>query len=230
MKRTKRVVRPKLERTKPIRSWTNAVSVTPVPSGEQVGDTVRNANRVIEEYLSAGRVSAQRFAGTTGPGGAPGTVQDIGQSMLRAVSDSVSLWLEFMARSMGGGTPAPPPPSSPAADTSPVLSMQPAGLRVAVEVDSVRPTTVVVDLRPDVRGADLCVDRLHPRDRGAAPLTGIEIGGTDGEIARIRLRVGSEHPPGVYDGVIIHKETSLPAGTISVDIKPRKTSPAKGDR
>jgi hypothetical protein len=148
--------------------------------------------------------------------------------MLRAVSDSVSLWLEFMARSMGG-TPAPPPASSPPADPSPVLSMPPPGVRVAVEVDSARPTTVVVDLRPDVRGVDLCVDRLHPRDRGAAPLTGIEIGGTDGEIARIRLRVGSEQPAGVYNGVIIHKASSLPAGTISVDIKPRKTSRTMSD-
>lgn len=228
--RKKRLVRPKLERTKPIRSWTNAVSVGPDPSGDQAGDSVRNANRVIEEYLSAGRASAQRFAGTNGPGGTPGTVQDIGQSMLRAVSDSVSLWLEFMARSMGGGTSAPAArPSSPPADPSPAPPMQSPGVRVAVEVDSVRPTTVSVDLRPDVRGVDLCVDRLHPRDGAGAPLTGVEIGDTDAEIPRIRLRVDPEHPPGVYDGVIIHRVTSLPAGTISVDIKPgRRTSRARG--
>jgi hypothetical protein len=218
--RTKRPVRPKLERTKPIRSWTNVVSVGPDPSGDQVGDNVRNANRVIEEYLSAGRATAQRFAGTNGLGGAPGSVQDIGQSMLRAVSDSMSLWLEFMARSMGGATSSPARPSSQPDDASSTPSMQSRGLRVAVEVDSIRPTTVAVDLRSDVRGVDLCVERLHPRNRAGAPLTGVEIAGTDAEMPRIRLRIDPEHPPGVYDGVIVNKVSSLPAGTISVDIRP----------
>jgi hypothetical protein len=225
--RTKRPVRPTLERTKPIRSWTNAVSVGPDPSGDQVGDNVRNANRVIEEYLSAGRASAQRFAGANGLGGPSGSVQDLGQSMLRALSDSVSLWLEFMARSMGAGTP-PPRPSSPPADTSAAPSTEShGGLRVAVEVESTRPTTVAVDLRPDVRGADLCVDRLHPRHRAGAPLTGVEIESTDAEIPRIRLRIDPEHPPGVYDGVIVHKVSSLPAGTISVDIRPGNIRPGR---
>ena len=220
----KRRVRPGLERTKPIRSWTTAVSVGSEPRGDRVGDNVRTANHVLEEYLSAGRATAQRFGGSGRPSG---NGPDISQGMMRAVSDSVTMWLEFMARTMGAATSPSTPPPSPLAETAPAPPQKP-GLRLAVEVDSIRPTTVSVDVRPDVRGSDLYVDRLHARARTGRPLTGIEIDAVDGEIPRIRLRVDPKIPAGVYDGVIVNKVSSLPAGTISVVIQQNRSSRQKG--
>jgi hypothetical protein len=224
MSTNERVRRPVLERTQPIRNWSNAVSTAPGTPGQQIGQDVQNANRVIEDYMSAGRASAGRFTASNRAASVLGSTEEVAQRMVRAASDSVNLWLEFMARSTGGavqpqehGGPSP----SPAAQAAPAHVPE-TELRVAVDVDSIRPTTVSLNLGPDARRSKLSVDRLHPRGSSVTPLTGVEINTAKREVVTVRLRVDPAQPAGLYHGVILDEATSLPAGTISVEIKSRR--------
>ncbi len=231
MEANERKRRPVLERTKPIRNWTNAVSVGPASSGQQIRQDVQNANRVIEEYMSAGRATAQRFEAASRAASVLGSTEDIAQRVVRAASDSMSLWLEFMARS-GGGLVQPQKDAVPPLSTTPNVPAAPAieGFQVAMEVDSLRPVTVSLDLRSDTRRSELTIGRLHPRDSKATPLKDVEIRAASRGGLTVRLRVEPDQPAGIYHGVMIDERTSLPAGTMSVEIKRRRTTSARKRR
>jgi len=210
-----RVRRPPLRRTKPIRNWSTVIS--PAPAGAPAGQEVHNANRVVEEYLRAGEASARLFQNAVG--GAPGTGNpDITQAMVRAASDMMSFWVELMTRSVGGMATAErathaTPRSAPGSDTG-------RDRRLSVAVDSRRPVTVGVDLRPDASAATLRLERLNRRGPGKAPpLAGAQIETSPGdEVVTIRLRVPPTQPPGVYYGVIVDEDSSRPVGNIHVEV------------
>jgi len=221
-----RVRRPTLERTKPIRNWSTVMS--PGPAGAPARPEVQNANRVVEEYLRAGEASARLFQNAVG--GTPGNGNpDIAQSMVRAASDMMSFWVELMTRSVGGMATAERTTS--AAPQAATGSEAGRDRRLSVAVDSRRPVTVSLDLRPDARGATLRLERLHRRGPGkAAPLAGAEIETSPrDELVTVRLHVASDQPPGVYFGVIVDEESSRPVGNISVELHGART-PAKSRR
>ena len=231
MPRNERKRRPVLERTKPIRNWGNAVSAGPVADEQRIGQDVQNANRVIEDYLAAGRATAQRF-GIGRAASVLGSTEEIAQRVVRAASDSMNLWLEFMARSSASGLPpqAQAERATASAPTVTAPSPETDDVRVAVEVDSVTPVTVSVAVRRGAQRTRLSVDRLHRRDAGAAPLTGIQIEETRDQVLTVRMRIAPEQQAGAYHGVIIDEATSLPAGTISVDIRHRRPVAARKRR
>ena len=215
--------RPPLDRTAPIRNWTTAVS--PGPSASPIGPDVQNANRVIEDYLRAGEASARLFQGALG-GSRNGAGPDLAQAMMRAASDMMSYWMQLMTRSAGNAVPTDGgaqagPPSPPAAQ-----EVKGAGARrVSVEVDSIRPAIVTVDLRPQAGTAGLTLERLHRQGAGAQPLTGARIESSpDGATVIIRLTVKPAQPAGIYHGVIVDEASSLPVGTISIEVKPGRGS------
>ncbi len=219
-----RIRRPPLSRTKPIRNWNNVVSVGAQQPDGLLGDDVQNANRVVEEYLRAGEASARLFQRATGLGSSLGDSQDVAQRMTRAAADLMTFWTELFARSTGGASPAagkngPPEgavPSSPSREPRQTMAEAPV---VAVEVHSVRPVTVTVDLRPEAKGILLCVDRLHARGPRALTIRGVEIERSDDtRIVTFRVRLPREQEPAVYTGVILDERTSLPAGTITVHV------------
>jgi hypothetical protein len=218
MARPDRVQRPTPARTKPNRSWATAVSAA--PPGAPIGPEVQNANRVVEEYLRAGEASARQFQNMLGGGARNGT-PDIAQGMVRAASDMMSFWVELMTRSVGGMTPGDPTRSTNPQHDAPRSDGSRERVRVSVAVDSRRPATVSVDVRPDARSATLRLERLHRRGTGRGVLlSGAAIETSSGdEPITIRLRVAPEQPAGVYHGVIVDEETSRPVGTITVELQ-----------
>ena len=96
--------------------------------------------------------------------------------MVRAASDSMGLWLEFMTRSTGGVLQPQQRSDMPAAAPTPPMPVpETEGLRMAVEVDSVHPVTVSLSLRSHALLSELSVDRLHSRDFKGTTLTGVRI-------------------------------------------------------
>jgi hypothetical protein len=136
----------------------------------------------------------------------------------------MSFWLELMARLAGSVAPAGSGAATvpPAGVTPPDREPRTRGAaRVSVEVTSDRPITVTLDLRAHDGRSRLHADRLHARDAGGPHLTGVEIEvrpDTDQVIVRVRVDPGQ--PAGQYDGVIVDDGSSLPCGTISVDVRP----------
>jgi hypothetical protein len=216
-----RVRRPALERTAPIRNWASVIPGGAAPSGGEVAQGVQNANRVLEEYLRAGESAARLFQRPSRNTGG-GDSQDLVQGMVRAASDLTTFWLELFARSSGAPSQSAAAVNPPSATVEPRAASDP--VRVTVEVSSGRPVSVTVDLRPEARGATLCAGRLHPRESSAPPLPGVELGTSDSNRGIVvRLRVGPKPPPGTYDGVIVDEQSSLPVGTISVEVQPAAT-------
>jgi hypothetical protein len=216
-----RLRRPVLKRTKPIRSWATVVSPEPLIQS-QIGPDLQNANRALEEQMRAGAVTARLFQAALGLNTGSGDSQDVTQRMVRAWSDLMSFWLEFVTRSTGGmaqaterATATYPQPAEPSKEPS-----SPEPLRVTVEIDCVRPAKVTVDLPLRARGSKLYVDRLHARGSNAPAITNTEIAiSPDEHLVVIRLHIDPDQPAGVYNGVIVEEETSLPVGTISVEVQ-----------
>jgi hypothetical protein len=198
---------------------------------------------VVEEYLRAGEDSARLFqravAGATGNGDS-----DLVSRMVRAGSDMMTFWLELMARSAGS---VARPSGSGAATVSPASVTPPDrepwtgdAARVSIEVASHRPAVVSLDLRGLDARSRLHADRLHARDTGGPPLTGVEFEllPDDGRVV-VRVRIDPGQPVGHYDGVIVDDVSSLPCGTISVEVRaaqapstgrPRSFHPARPPR
>lgn len=211
-----RLRRPALDRTGPIRSWTTVAGF-----GASLGDTpleqgVRNANRVVEEYLRAGEASARTFQRTS----TNNRPDDIAQRMVRAASDFATFWLELLTRTAAVTDPTMREATSAASspETTPSEATGVTSIRVCVEVDAARPVTIALDVNAQAGERRLCVDRLHARTGKANPLTGVEIDTRSGEPMRVRLRPRATQPAGTYDGVVLDESTSLPVGTLSVTL------------
>jgi hypothetical protein len=197
---------------------------TDIPFASTIGPNVQNANRVVEDYLRAGEATARVFrnalGGTSGNGGA----QDVAQRMLRSATDLMGFWTQFMAQ-WSGSMPsmASPPVPGQHPQPAPLDREQPhiERARVAIELDSNQPVTVILDLPQQARGSRLCVDRLHPRRSDAPPLRDVEIDTASApQLIVIRLRVAAGQPSDIYNGVILDEGSGLPAGTLSVEVNP----------
>lgn len=237
---SERVKRPNLERTRPIRSW-SALLAPPAASGLSAQDgerpgqpadviarSVELGYRVVDEYISQGRKAAERLgARSSVPGALTGDVQELGARMMRYASDFVAVWMQLMESAMRGGIarPAPsPPPAAPAAhairaaaaDGAPSKTSAP-GTRIRIEVSSLWPTEVSVDLRPEATRAPLVVHALRSLDPHVPRLDDIALAsGPGNDPPLFRIRIPPSQPPGIYNGLIVDLETSRPVGTVSV--------------
>jgi len=123
-----RLKRPKLERTKPIRTWStlfqaptvqNGAGAAPpeagVPGvGPPFADAVEAGYRVIDEYMRQGQSIARGLnsmpSGTGPTTDGPAEMQQLAQRVMQYGWDFVGLWFEMwtkMASATGGGWPPP---------------------------------------------------------------------------------------------------------------------------
>lgn len=218
MSQHQRLERPDLERRKPIRNWGTVISPGP-PFDAQIGPDLQNANRVLQDQMRTGETAARFFQAALGGRSGGADALDLPRQMMRAWSDLMAFSLEFVARSSGGPTP-PPARAAERSETKPNSSSGNA-LRVAVEIDSVLPARVTVDLRRRPADSTLHLDRLQPYRTNAPAIVGTEIIiAPHDDLAIVRLRIPPDQPAGVYNGVIVEESTSEPVGTISVDVQP----------
>jgi len=86
-------------------------------------------------------------------------------------------------------------------------------------VASLWPTEVWLDLRPGAERVAVVVQALRAADPDIPRLDDVSFAsGTDGDPPLLRVRIPPSQPPGVYNGLLIDRDTSRPVGTISVRV------------
>jgi hypothetical protein len=176
--------------------------------------------------------------GWPGPSGfpQPEEVQQRVGAMMRSATDLAMMWIDFM--SLGGlgmaafapqagsyppGSHGPFPTNgeraaSPAKPAEHAREDRPQTV-VAVELKSSRRAEVSVDLRSGSTGLTLKVHDLRGSEAGRSRMCGIGIQGFPAEDrVLIRIDVPDELPAGVYTGIIVDEQSSLPRGTLAVRV------------
>jgi len=225
-----RIRRPRLDRTQPIRSWARLLGLPTLgeasasgasgAADDVVARSVGLGYRVVEEYIRQGRRAAEQL-GVRGAGAAPfgSDVQDLGLRMMRYAADLMGAWMQLMEATSAGVGRSPAQPSSPptGANGPPTAPVERAAIRI--EVASLWPTEVWLDLRPEATRVAVEVPPLRAVDPEKPRLDDVAlIAGADGDPPLLRVRVPPSQPAGVYNGLLIDRDTSRPVGTVSVRV------------
>src|SRR5262249_1880944 len=95
----------------------------------------------------------------------------------------------------------------------------PEPTRVRIEIASVRPTEVSLDLRPYSGERPLVVHSLRAVDADKPRLTDVSFrAAAADDPASLRIAVPDDQPAGIYNGLIVDEETGRPLGTLSVRV------------
>jgi hypothetical protein len=203
-----------------------------------VSETVELGYRVIEDYLREGQQAAKAF-GVAGWRRAPGTDDDELQRMAQRVvqygTDFAGMWMDLAARvaqssqmwppysttdrgpGQSDGSPRSPPESSGAQASTTIVGS--SGVRVTVSIASRRRTTAAVELRAGPCEG-LVVQELRCSAGGRAMIRNVEISQSpEDEAVHIAIRIPEKLQPGVYNGLILEADSSLPRGTLSVRVE-----------
>lgn len=183
-------------------------------------DGVELAYSVIDKYIAEGRQTAEALSNQPYTTRAPNdNLQDIVERMLRFQSEILPLWIETLATlvkvnpSRNGSAAAPE--GWPGSNGSPKSE----ATAVAIEVISLRPVQVSVELRPNSEAQSLVALGLNAVDSRKPVLTDISLGPDEvpGRI-KLRLRIPENQPPGSYSGVIVNRDSGETRGTLSIRI------------
>ena len=191
-----------------------------VRSAGPLAEGVELAYSVIDKYIADGRRTAEDINSQPYPTHAPnGNLQDILERMLRFQSEMLPLWIETLAtlvkvdpsRNGSATTRA----GSPGFNGSPKSET----MAVSIEVVSLRPVQVSVELRPNVEAGSLVALGLNAVDPVKPVLTDISLMPDEipGRI-KLRLRIPENQPPGIYSGVIVDRDSGETRGTLSIRI------------
>jgi hypothetical protein len=189
-------------------------------SAGPLAEGVELAYSVIDRYIADGRRTAEDINSQPYPPRAPtDNLQDILERMLRFQSEMLPLWIETLATLVkvdpsrnGSATTREGPPGSNGSPKSETMA-------VSIEVVSVRPVQVSVELRPNVEARSLVALGLNAVDPGKPVLTDISL--TPDEIPgriKLRLRIPENQPSGTYSGVIVDRDSGETRGTLSIRI------------
>jgi len=184
--------------------------------GDVVSRGVELGYRVIDEQIKQGqRVAEQLASQSYGPSAMGSDTQEIGERFMRSSADALRLWFELLTALFGRDLFGAMLPGGQRPDAG---TARAAG-RIAVEVASVRPARVTLDLQPGSAGRALLVHGLHAVDPTATPLTDVAFDmDPSAEMVGVRVRVPEGQAPGLYAGVVVDRETGEPRGTISVRV------------
>lgn len=227
-------------RTGPIRNWSNLYRRSdswdfPQPPGQPTSDgdgrggaspsdAVRHGvelgYRVIEEQIRQGQRIAEQLNHRAYDSRAMGSdLREVAERAWRYYADLGALWVDFLASLAGDGelvrrlfatwqrpdVAAAAPPSSNGA------------VAISVEVSSVRPARVTLDLRPHSEGMALVCRALHDVDAAKPPLTDVAFALASG-VPGVSVRVPEGQPAGVYIGAVVDVATQEPRGTLTVRV------------
>lgn len=192
------------------------------PQGQEASsdEGVGLAYRVIEKHIRDGKRNAGQFnsqpyttrAVTDG-------FQEILERTLRFQAELLPLWIDAMTsavrldpqqRPYAPGTVRPQESNGAESRNSRAIS---------IEIASVRPVQVSLDLRENSEPLPLVSLGLRAIDENKPPLTGISFAPERSRNAvTLRIPVPDAHPPGIYSGVIVDGNTGETRGTLSVRI------------
>jgi hypothetical protein len=213
------------------------------PVSEEARHGVESAYRVIDEHLQEGRRAAQAriddtrvtASGATNmmaavdPAGikiATESLQEMITQGVRFYSSLAPLWASFVnsvATSAGALTPsyATAPAAAPLAPAPIPRSARTTGAApISIEIASARMARVTIDLAPHATAANLATSGLHAIEPGQPPLKDVAFT-IDAPANRpiVRIRVPENQPAGVYNGVIVDKDSGDARGTLTVRIE-----------
>jgi len=192
----------------------DAADITPPAEGVEL------AYSVIDKHIAEGRRAAEGFSKQAYTTRVPSdNLQVLVERMVRFQSEMIPLWIETLA------TLVKVDPSrnghAPGTDAHPQSNGGPNGetMAVSIEVVSLRPVQVSVELRPNSEPQSLVALGLSSVDQGKPMLKDISLG-PDEVVGRVklRLRIPESQPPGTYSGVIVNRETGETRGTLSIRI------------
>jgi len=227
-------------RTRPIRNWSTlyrrrdswAFREPTAASSSADGATHRGSwndvvvegvelgYRVIEEQIRQGqRVAEQINKQSYAPAAVGNDIREVAERMLRYFADLSALWFEFLDSIVGNTDVSRSSfrPGGPNAGPSPMAASASGPIGVSIEVVSVRPTQVTLDLRPHADGLRLSAQELRALEPGKPPLTDVAFErAPHGDLVRLRIRVPDTQPVGIYAGAVVDRDTGEPCGTVSV--------------
>ena len=225
-----RVKRPKVERTDPIRNWSALFggARTGADTGvlnDVVARSVELGYRVVDEYVRQGQKAAARLTGgTADPEAVTGDMQELSARMAQYASDMAGMWFQMvdvmLASPAAGASPTAGPTSAPRQAPQPAAPPAVEPVRVRVEIVSLQPVEVGIDLRPGAGNRPLIVHALRAVDAEKPPLTAAIVPGGEDGVVQLRVHVPDAQPPGTYSGLLIDAASSLPVGTLTLRVGP----------
>lgn len=235
--------RPTPERTGPRRSWLGDVpSADPGDSNDaregNEPDTqpdaretsyraVNNAYQLIDEYMRQGQKMAENLwipLGASGEGAA--AAFNAPERFMRAMGDMTMAWVEVMqqftesaqapenGRGKAGPFGAQRTASKPKTASGTASTVSGTGLTVSVE--SVGRVTVSVQLSEAGAVATLVPTPLRPLKGDAAAIGDVRLELREGESPVLHVVVPEGQPAGVYNGLLLARDTERPRGTINL--------------
>jgi hypothetical protein len=211
------------------------------PNSEEARHGVESAYRVIDEHLQEGRRAAQarldEARATTSvasnmsaldPAGiknATDSLQEMITQGVRFYSSLAPLWAGFvnsMATSAGVLNPSTTTPAGAPLAPAPMPrgAYMTGAAPISIEIASARMTRVTIDLAPQASATNLATTGLHALEPGRPPLADITFT-IDASANRpvVRIRVPDDQPAGVYNGVVVDKDSGDLRGTLTVRIE-----------
>ena len=188
--------------------------------GSPLAEGVELAYSVIDKYIAEGRQTAEGFSSQPYATRATNdNLQEVLERLFRFQTEMLPLWIETLATlvridpSRNSHAPAP--------DTRP----HPNGVQkadtmaVSIEVVSVRPVQVSIELPPNSDPRSLVSLGLNAVDSSKPALSDISLVPDEvpGRI-KLRLRIPESQPAGTYSGVIVNRESGEARGTLSIRI------------
>jgi len=205
MTASERAKKPRLKRTKPIRSWSGVFE--PPPEGASVAgspasgpatngakavpEAVQLGYTVIQDYLNEARQEAQRIGGTPRDTRASAGPERLTQRLFQYTSDLTNLWLEVLQASTQRDTRREPPrgtagPFVNGYHAEPAPSPTPAAPQgapvvslqspsVSLKLCTSRRVEATIELRPAPIVGPLVAHELRAADPDAPRVQGIEL-------------------------------------------------------
>ncbi len=185
-----------------------------------LAEGVELAYSVIEKYIAEGRRTAEEL--NSQPYNTRATndnLQELLERVLRFQAEALPLWIETLATltkvnpSRNGYT------ASPDVWPRPGSTPNPEATPVSIEVLSMRPVQVSIELRPNSDAQSLVALGLNSVDSKKPSVTDISFvpDNVRGRV-KLRIRIPDNQPPGTYNGVIVNRDSSEPRGTLSIRI------------
>jgi hypothetical protein len=189
----------------------------PAAAASPLAEGVELAYSVIEKYIVEGRRTAEGLS--TQPyatRAANGNLQDILEKMLRFQAEILPLWVEMLGtlvkvEPMRNGY-ATPPGAWPHAN-----GKNPAPTAVPIEVASIRPVQVFMELVPNSDARSLVALALSSIAPGKPALTKVSFvrDKAEGRV-KLRVQIPDKQPAGTYAGVVVDRDSGEARGTLSV--------------
>jgi hypothetical protein len=193
-------------------------------SGPRGSDPVREgvtmAYRVIEQYITEGRRTAEQFNKRPYDSKvSTDVVRELFERIVRFQSEMLPLWIEALGTFVRSEASAATPPAN--GHATPHANGTPPGTptTISLEIISTRPARVSLELSPSADGRELMAHGLRAVDPSKPPLTDVSfLRSADSGRETLRIRLTENQPPGIYSGVIVDRAKGEACGTLSVRV------------